>query len=231
MTPEMAFECLLISDDPTVLSTMDPILHDFSICTSVCPQAQRTGDWLDKRATDLIVVDLEAIHSRDLLRGIQEFRVWQRPTVLAVSAVEHSLPGVHIILRKPVTHESGMRSLKLAYSKMLQDFRKHTRFALMESVLVTDEKNRTFPVTVTNIGAGGVGLKTNQEVQVGNVLSFRVRLRGLENEISIRACVRWARPHGIAGCEFVHVPPPDLQLLHAWLESRYRIKQPLTVID
>jgi len=54
-----------------------------------------------------------------------------------------------------------------------------------------------------------------------------MRLPELENEISIQARVLWTRPYGAAGCEFVQVPPFDMHLLHAWLESRYRIKKPL----
>jgi PilZ domain len=230
MALEMAFECLLVSDDPAVLSTMDPILHDFSISTSICPQSLRTGNWLERSATDLVVVDLEAVNSTDLWRQLQQFRTKQKPTVVAVSATDRVLPGVHIVLRKPVTHESGVRSLKVAYSKMLQDFRKHTRFALMESVLATRDSNDTFPVVVTNIGAGGVGIKTNEIIQVGSVLSFRVKLPELETEVSIRARILWAQPSGIAGCEFLQMSPFDAQVLHVWLESRYRIKKPVKAV-
>src|SRR5579863_6994810 len=184
MTPEMAFECVLVCDDPTVLTTIDPILQDFSICTSICPQSRRTGDWLEKRNTDLIVVDLEAANSFDVLKQVQESQIRQKPTVLALSATDRALPGVHIILRKPLTRDSGMRSLKVAYSRMLQDFRKHTRFALMQLVLATDENNQTFSLTVTNIGSGGVGLKANEQIRVGSLLAFRVVLPELESEIS-----------------------------------------------
>jgi hypothetical protein len=231
MALEMAFECLLVSDDPTVLRTMDPILHDFSIDTNIYPQSLRTGNWIERSGTDLVVVDLEAVSSTDLLQQLQQFRTKQKPTVLAVSVADHVLPGVHVILRKPVTRESGMRSLKVAYSKMLHDFRKHTRFALMESVLATDGKNRTFSVVVTNIGAGGVGIKTNETVEIGSILSFRVRLPELETEVSIRARVLWTQSSGIAGCEFLQLPSFDAQILHAWLESRYRIKKPLKAIE
>lgn len=231
MTPEMAFECLLVSDDPAVLRTMDPILHDFSIRTDICPQSRRTSDWLEKRATDLIVVDLEAVNSTAVLQKVQEARVWRKPTVLAVSATDCSLPDVHIVLRKPVTRESGMRSLRVAYSRMLQDFRKHTRFALMQSVVVTDEHGRTFRVTVTNIGAGGIGLKAEETIAVGSVLGCRVKLPEWESEISLRARVVWTLPSGVAGCEFVYMTPRDSQHLHGWLESRYRIKKPVADVE
>jgi hypothetical protein len=126
-----------------------------------------------------------------------------------------------------VTPESGAKSLKAAYSRMLRDYRKHTRFALMAPVLATDENNRTLSVTVTNIGEGGVGLITKEKLAIGSVVSFQVPLPGLWSEIHIQASVLWTRQYGAVGCEFVRIPPFDLKVLHAWLDSRYRFKKPL----
>jgi hypothetical protein len=230
MTPEMRFECVLVSKDPAVLGTMDTILRDFSICSSVCQDPLKKSNWLGEGSTDLVVVDLDAIKSSDLLQHLGLSQPRQKPTVLAISATELAVPGVDVMVRKPVTLESGIRSVKAAYSRMLQDFRKHTRFALMTPVLATDENSRYVSLTVTNIGEGGVGLTTKEKLAIGSTLCFPITLPGLENEISIRARVLWTRQYGIAGCEFVHMPPFDVQLFHAWLESRYRIKQPLIAV-
>jgi hypothetical protein len=227
MTPEMAFECLLLAQDPAVFCTMDRILQDFSIRTNVCLTPSRVANLLAEGNTDLIVIDLESEDSSELMQQICESRIGQKPTILAVSATDCAIPGVHVILRKPVTPESGAKSLKAAYSRMLQDYRKHTRFALMTPVLASDENHRTLAVTVTNIGEGGVGLTSKKKLAIGSVLSFRVPLPGLRSEIHIQARVLWTRPYGAAGCGFGSIAPGDLQLLHAWLESRYRFRKPL----
>lgn len=231
MTPEMAFECLFVSHDPAVFGTMDRILQDFSIRTNVCPNPSSAANLLTEGGTDLIVIDLESEHSSELMHQICESRMRQKPTVLAVSTVDSAIPGVHVILRKPVTPESGAKSLKAAYSRMLQDYRKHTRFALMTPVLATDENNRALSVTVTNIGAGGLGLTAQEKLAIGSILSFRVPLPGLSSEIQIRARVLWNRQYAAAGCEFIRISPTDLQVLHAWLESRYRFKRPLIPVS
>lgn len=226
MTPEMAFECLLVTPDPGLFSAMEGILNDFSIATKVCPNPSDASNLLADGSTDLIVLDLEAGNISELLGQIAA-RLRQKPTVLAVSADDCVVPGVHMILRKPVTHETGLRSMKAAYSRMVHDYRKHTRFAVMNKVAATDDDNRTFWINVTNIGEGGVGLTTTETLQVGGTLSFRMRLPNLSNDISIQARILWTRPYGAAGCEFVHIPQVDRLLLHAWLDSRYRIKKPL----
>ena len=227
MTPEMAFECLLLSQDPAVFCTMDRILQDFSIRTNVCLTPSRVANLLAEGNTDLIVIDLESQDSSELMQQICQSRIGQKPTILAVSATDCAIPGVHVILRRPVTPESGAKSLKAAYSRMLQDYRKHTRFALMTPVLASDENDRTLAVTVTNIGEGGVGLSTKEKVAIGSILSFRVPLPGLKSEIQIQARVLWTRPYGATGCAFGRIAPGDLQLLRAWLESRYRFRKPL----
>lgn len=227
MTPEMSFECLLVTPDPAVFSTLEGILEDFSIATKICPRPSTAVELLAEGSTDLIVIDLEAENSSEFLREVGTARRWQKPTVLAVSGTDCVLPGVHLILRKPVTRESGVTSLTAAYSRMVRDYRTHARFAVMTAVTATDEDNRPVQITVTNVGEGGVGITSLEPLRIGSLLSFRMRLSGLSNDISIQARILWTRPYGAAGCELAHISTFDLQLLHAWLESRYRIKSPI----
>lgn len=231
MTPEMSFDCLLVSDDPAVVCTIDPILHELSICRSSCPDPGKAAGILGQVSTDLVIVDLDKEHSMDLVNRICSLQGQQKPTMVGVSATDRAVPGVHIVLRKPVTHESGLKSLRSAYSRMLQDFRKHTRFALMMSVTAIDESERRIPIIVTNIGQGGLGFTTKELVKAGEILMMQIPLPGLGREIHIRARVVWTRDYGASGCAFVHLAPFDSQLLNAWLESKYRIKKPLIPIE
>lgn len=226
MKSEAAFDCLLISHDPTVLGTMDRILQSLSIRTDVCPNTSIAANLLTDGGTDLIVIDLESEHSMELIHNVCESSLRQKPTILAVSKTDCAIPGVHVVLRKPVTPESGAKSLQTAYSRMLRDYRKHTRFALMTPVQATDENGRVVSVTVSNIGEGGVGLTSTEKLGLGSVLDFHVRLAGLRSEVRVRARVLWNRQSGAAGCEFARISPSDMQVLHVWLESRYRFKEP-----
>jgi PilZ domain len=240
MTPEMTFECLLASHDPAVFCTMNLMLQDLSIHTRVCPDPSTVSNLLMDGCTDLIVIDLESEYYSGLKRQIFESEARQKPIILAVSSADEAMPGVHIHLRKPVTIESGAKSLQVAYGRMLHDYRKYTRFAVMAPVLATDENGRTLFVTITNIGEGGVGFTTNPDIggtkvdcppeeplSIGSIMSFRVPLPGVSGEISVQARLLWTRPYGAAGCEFVHIPSGDLSILHEWLENRCHVKKPL----
>ena len=113
---------------------------------------------------------------------------------------------------------------------MLYDYRRHARYALLSSVQATNETHQSVDVTITDIGDGGVGLSSREEFVIGEVLRFRLLLPGAERPIYIEARVQWARNYGAAGCEYVRIPPVDLNILHDWLKSKAPVKKPLIEI-
>lgn len=229
MTSDMAFECLLVSRDPGVVCVMNKLLDNLSISTKVCFSTSKAFDQLAGRNTDLVIVDWDD-DSAELLAGIRKSNGWRKPTVVALSPDDCTVRGADIVLPKPVTDKSGARSLKAAYSRMLYDHRRHTRYALMSRVMATDERGRSVEATILDIGDGGVGLSTKEEFAVGDVLSFRLLLPGAERAIYIQARVQWTREYGAIGCEFLRIPPVDLNILHDWLKSKNQIKKPLVAV-
>ncbi len=229
MTSDMAFECLLVSRDPGVVCVMNKLLSNLSISVNVCLSSLKAFDQLSEGSTDLVIVDWED-DSAEFLGKLRKSRGWQKPTVVAVSSKDCPVRGADMFLQKPVTIESGAKSLKAAYSRMIYDHRRHTRYALMIPVSATDEKSRSVDVTITDIGDGGVGLSTKQEFKVGDSLSFHVLLPGAGRAIYIQARVRWTRRYGAVGCEFLRIPPTDLNILHDWLTSKNQIKKPVVEI-
>jgi hypothetical protein len=100
----------------------------------------------------------------------------------------------------------------------------------MVSVNASDDRNRPVPVTIIDIGDGGVGLITKSDLVIGDVLSFRILLVGAIREIYIQARVLWTKEYGRAGCEFVRIPPVDVTILHDWLKRKIQIKKPLITV-
>jgi CheY-like chemotaxis protein len=227
MNAEMAFECLFVSHDPVVFRTVGQVLRDLSISTSICMSPERAAAALEKGTTDLLVIDWDGATSSELLQKVWLDRKGKAPTVLAVSDTDRALPGVHIVLKKPVTVEASRSSLKTAYCRMLIDHRRHARHALMKSVEATAEDGRTLSIIVLDIGDGGIGFTTKEDLKVGDVFSFRLQLPGATREILINVRVLWARDYGRFGCEFLRIPPVDLMILHDWLKDKQRIKRPL----
>jgi PilZ domain len=228
MTPDMSFECLFVSRDPGLFATVDRLLRDLSISTNICFSSSRAFDMLERGSTDLVVIDWDNDESDELLRRIWSGGKWRKPTIVAISSSDPPVPGAHVFLKKPVTADAGHKSFKDAYSKMLVDYRRHVRHALMLPTVATFEDARVMPVTIVDISSGGVGLSTKKPLAVDDVLSFRFFLPGTQRDIFLTARVLWTREYGRAGCEFVRIPPVDFVILHDWLRAKTRVKTPTT---
>ena len=227
MTPDMAFEGLLVSGNPGVVCSMSRALRDLSICTNLCLNSSKAADMLQEGSPDLVVIDWEGDTSSELLQKIWKSPLRQKPIIVALSLLDQPIRGAHATLQKPVTTESATKSMKDAYSRMLMDHRRNARYTVARPVRATDESDRSGEVTVTDIGDGGIGLRSDQKLTIGETLALRLPLPGVEREIYIEARVLWTRRYGTAGCEFVRIPPVDLSILHDWLKSRFRVKKPL----
>jgi PilZ domain len=226
MTPEMSFECLLISRDPAVVSTIHRVLNELSISTKICFHSAHAFRALAATTgTDLIVVDL----ADDSFSGVLP-EVWKsgpklKPTIVGICDAGQHVRGVHVVVDKPVTAEGSAKSLKKAYTKMVADYRRHARYALMVRTTATDDCGSSIPITVMDIGLGGVGLRVQTPLQLGRVLAFHLLLPGATRSIYIQARVLWTREFGTTGCEFVRIPPVDTDTLTDWLMERLRVKR------
>ena len=230
MTPDMTFECLLIARDPQIICPLNRVLDEFSICTKRFLTASRVLNELNTGSSDLVVIDYQDTFATELLEQIKSSHRCRKQTLVAVSSENRRIPGVDFVLEKPVTLESGKSFFKLIYSRMLRDHRRAARYALMVPVTATNHLQSLIPMTITNIGDGGMGIVSLKQVNVDDVLSFRVLLPNARRDIRIEARVIWTREYGAAGCEFLRIPPVDLDILHDWLKSKCRIKKPLTEV-
>jgi hypothetical protein len=230
MNSEMAFESLLISRDPQVLRTVNRTLTVLSISTRICFHISHAHKAMSESGIDLVVIDLIDERSIDLLRELWKSGAPKKPVVVGISNSEFGIPGIHLRLPRPVTQESSLKCLKEAYSRMLVDYRNHSRWALMVSVPATDDMGRLVPTTVTDIGYGGVGLRTQRTLDIGSVLTFRLLLPGAKRAIGVEARVIWNRDFGRTGCEFARIPPVDLEILHTWLKQKAIVKEPAVLV-
>jgi hypothetical protein len=226
MNSEMAFECLLLSSDPGVLREVNSALTELSVSTRICFHASQAERAIAEGGVDLLIIDVEHESSAELLRAFWKSGPKEKPTIVAISHMDRNVPGAHLRMLKPLNAETARKIVKEAYARMLVDYRRKARHALMTQTTATDDCNNPIAITVMDIGYGGVGLRLQKELTIGQVLTFRLELPGARKEIHIEARVLWTRDFGRTGCEFVRIPPVDLDVLHDWLKEKIRVKQP-----
>jgi DNA-binding response OmpR family regulator len=229
VTPDMSFECLLVSRDAGVTSVLKAWLDNLSISTNICSNSSMAFDQFTKGNPELVILDWED-DSPEFVSKARKAQGWREPTLVVISPNDSLVPGADLFLCRPVTSESSAKALKAAYSRILYRYRRRTRYPLISTVRTTDENNHSADVTVTNIGDGGLRLSARQEFIVGNRLSFRLLLPGTDKPVQIQTRVRWTRTYGTVGCEFLHIPAPDLHVLHDWLIEKDQFRKPVTPI-
>ncbi len=225
MTPEMQFECLLVCRDASAHSVLRRVLRDFSISVEHCLSFSTAQVALAGGGHDIVVVDCEGKASSEFVAQIMHKR--KKPTVVAILADGDPPPAAHFTVRQPLTIDSASSCLKSAHSRMLLEYRLHARHALLAHVTATDESNRPFPISVTDIGESGIGIKTGKRLDVGKVFSLTLPLPELERPLYMQVRVVWTRSYGTAGCELVSMPPVDSGVLRSWLQNKIRVKKPL----
>lgn len=226
MTMDMAFECLLVSKDPGVVNTMTRLLANLAIHTTVCPNSAGAFNQLSHSGMDLLIIDLQR-DSQEFLRSVNQTKRPRRPPVIAVSDLPASVPGDCALLLKPIKAELGAQLLWQTYSKLLDDYRQHARVALMKRLVATNQYSRSVNINLVNIGAGGVGLSTDEFLSRGDLVSFSLVLPGQEIPIDIEARVLWRREYGAVGCEYTALSQDDRRRLQDWLEQKCQVKAPL----
>lgn len=230
MTPELAFECLLVSHDAGLRCTIKEVLRNFSIPLDDCLTPSKACEMFPARNYDLVVIDWEGDPSLPLLHAIWNSPNRRKPTILGMSGDARSIPGVHFVLRKPLSSGSATESLKSAYRRMLLDYRLKARYAVMTPLTAKHSDGGKVSLTVTDIGEGGIGVSSKENLSLGNELSFALRLPKTPLPIHIQARVIWTRKYGTAGCDFLNIPPVDREILRDWLRAKTQVKKPLITI-
>jgi len=227
MTPEMVFECLVVSDDIQVLSLMKCALDRLSIDVERCANPVKGLELLAKRDVDLVVCDCKGAPGEiELLNGVLTSDRKRKPTVITVVdspflALGARSAGAHVIIRKPLTRESSAQGLKTAYSRMVREERRAARYAIMRRVLAKNQGGELVPITVTDISEHGIGLFSKKKIDVGELLSFELALSNATLSISVQARLLWTR-HSLGGADFECMSDADRRFLHSWLASRFR---------
>lgn len=227
MTPEMAFECLFLSRDPALCGTIHTVLRKFSISVDHRLRPSDALQEITKGTHDLVVIDWEGEASSDFMRIIWRLPNKKKPTTMVISEEVASVPGAHVILRKPVTLDAGTKSLKTAYARMLLDYRMHARHAVMVCGTAKDENDQSFAMMVTDLSEKGVGIRNSVPVAVGSTLLLKVPLRDAPMPLHLSVRIVWTRGYGTAGCEIMDMPPADRAVFRDWLKARSRVKKPL----
>lgn len=224
MTPNLAFEGVLLSQNAQVLCTMNRVLDDFAIETNVCLRASEAAELLHSRKIDILVVDWDDTAAvQQVIESVKQSAT-PRVTVLALvanpDAVSRALvSGAQFVLQKPLSVEAGTKCMRAAYNNMVREKRQVARIAVNIPVILRTEEGDFVTATILDISEGGLGVHCKQLLPRGSTFSCGFLLPGTRI-LNARVKVTWNDKFGLSGGEFAYVPPADYAALRSWLTKK-----------
>jgi hypothetical protein len=227
MNAETTFEALVLSRDVSAFRVVNLCLRELSIVTNICFSADKAAGELKPNRTDLVLLDFDTHECSALLRQIWRCGTGKRPTIVALSRTATHIPGAHFVLQKPMTHAPAITSFRAIYRYMLLNYRQHARCSVMLPADIIDENLSVRKLIVTDIGQGGMGLMTREEIAVGSILKLKLELPETPRCMRVEARVLWKRAYSRLGCDFHRISTIDAIMLQEWIRNRCGVKKPL----
>ena len=227
LLPVLAVRVLLVSRDIQIIEALCHFMESEAMHVEVCSDLSSAIRKLCHSKYDGVAIDFkEKPMAVELLAKIHETTAHRGAVVLGILEDDHDMlsafrAGTNFVLVRPLSPTIVSRTLRAAYPLMVREKRRYFRCPVTVPVSVSSNSNPDrLMATSANISEGGMALKTQVALQVGDKLRLSITLPGLEKEIKIMAEVCWSNNTGIAGVEFVRVPMTVKEELQSWLSDR-----------
>jgi len=222
----MRLEGVLLTSDAQVLCVMNQVLDNFEIETEVCTESNTALDAVSNRKLDALIVDWNnGEHSGDVMSAMRKSQENARSTVLvmvndAPEMQAANRAGANFVMHKPINFEQATRCLRAAYGTMLQQRRRAARYPVDIPVTAKITGAGKLEGKITDLSVGGFAFQSKHALQIGQELSFEVKLPATSSLLHITAKVMNGDGRGRVGVCFTSIPANELAALKQWLSSR-----------
>lgn len=220
----MGLECLLLTEDATLLSAIRAQFTEFDLGLIMRKDAASAIELSKRRHLDGFVIDCDDVsRGAEALGNIRRNPANKRSVILAVLNGATSISqafemGANFILGKPVQEGRITSVLDMIVPKMKSEHRRYFRY---ESDLPVEFRLHTgqgFSARMLNISEEGIAIHVTEPLLEG-AGSVQFDLPSIEAErFKARAIVAWATD-SVAGLQFVYVEPQCRVGFRAWLNS------------
>ena len=211
----MPLEGFLLSCDETVIRSLKPAWHGVGGSELVVSNDPNSAaKVLTRKHFDAVLVDCDLPGAQTVMEAVRGAKSNQRSIAFVISKI--SAPGmvVQFILQKPLTTEYAARAFKAAYAMMAQEHRRYFRIDVNLPVFLMVNNLET-KVTMEDLSAGGMAVRTSNPLAATSIAKFRFRLQD-SDEIRGGAEVVWSMSQK-AGLKFSAFEGDSQKKLEQWL--------------
>ena len=229
-------QCLIVTQDPTLLAVVRGVFADLNIDLELRREAATAVDLCKARHLDGLVIDCDDIPGGgEALSNIRNSPSNKSATIFAVvngtTSVESAgTLGANYVLRKPVEKERLRSFLDLALARMEREHRRYFRYPVDLPVELQTPTGETISVDLVNISEGGMAVRVNRKIELQGVLTIQLKLPSTEERtFNAKAVVAWTNP-SLAGLRFLYVAAESELIFRSWmdtLEGQFQFRESL----
>lgn len=218
---------LLLSADPSFVSTFSGVSKEFGIEAQPAEDSHQLSEHLNQAKYAGVVVDFDTVSdARPALATVRQSRSNKNAIVFAVAThtkqMENALEDrAHFLLRRPIETDTIKGTLRAAYDLMLRDCRRQFRCTARLPVKLAKMTSGTeYECSTMNVSSNGMAVSTPVPLQPAETLDIALLL---PNGFTVRgtAIVVWDDKHGKSGLHFQCNTPEMRTKLDCWLDSQF----------
>ena len=138
----------------------------------------------------------------------------------AQEAMRYSKYSVNAMFQEPLERPAAQKLVRATRMLVLHEFRRYIRVPIMTEVSVVCSDGRRFSANSVDMSAGGMALKSAEDVSSGANLDVSFALMTLPR-VSVRGVVAWRKPKSFGVC----FDPNDQhrQKIKQWIDTYLEI--------
>ena len=220
---------LVLSADPSLISTLSDVSREFAIETQHTDNHQHASNQLSRAKYAGLVLDLDTVpDARPFISSVFESPSNKTAVVFAVASkidhIDKALEGrAHFVLRRPVKAHAVRKTIRSAYDllsgKQRRDFRHSVNLSVRLTTVKSDEST---DCTTINVSSNGIAVITPVPLNVAEAMHIELTL---PDGFTVRATgvVIWSDQHEKGGLHFQCTSPEMREKLDGWLDAQFEL--------
>jgi CheY-like chemotaxis protein len=220
MSPPMELEFVLVSGDYATMNTVASGVKKYGGKFVLVPEAEAARDYLTRRKTDALFVDLDVPGAIPLIESIRKGTSNNKVVIFAcgMSSKDHTSTlnaGANFLLRKPLTVDAVFLHITIAKELLERERRRYFRHPVNLPVILKDEGSEQ-RARITNLSEGGMAVHTVKPLRRTGFVDFVFELP-LGVSIHGKGQVAWINAEGMAGIAVQKLDGSGKEYLESWL--------------
>lgn len=225
MSPSLPIELefLLVSDDYATMQVVSNGVKHYGAKFVVVPGADQARDYLSRRKTDGVFLDMDVPGALLLIDTIRRGSSNNKVIIFACSrsSKDYTITlnaGANFLLRKPVSIDSVVLHITIAKDVLVRERRRYFRHPVNLSVILkqADQEQRA---RILNLSEGGMAVHTVKSLNRAAVVDFSFELP-LGISIAGKGQVAWINAEGVAGIALQSFRGNAKDYLDSWLNAQ-----------